>query len=518
MKLPQLAIRDDLYKWFALGTTVIGAFASVFNSTSTNIALPKMMAAFSVGATDAQWIISGYNLTFGVLQPVSGYLCDRFGAKRIYLISLLIFIFGSGLCGTAWSNESMVAFRIIQALGGSFVFPSSMYIVFSVFRPQERNMALGIWGLSISLAPALGPCLGGYLVDYWDWPYVYFINLPIGVLGLIAALFVLKETKTAGKTNFDFLGFFCSSIGLFCLLLALSKGVDDGWDAPYIIALFYTAFAMLTLFVLIEITVKDPLLDLSLFRDTNFALGNIILSMVQFLLMGSVYVVSLFLQHMMGYSAMDAGIFLLPSAAAGLVMSPLAGKLAGRFGEKPLVIAGFLLSVWWTSRMATVSSDTEIMLIILMQTLRGASIGMTSMTATVLSMQNIARDKIGRANAMINTSRQVSSSFAITAMATIMQQRQIFHQEHIAEHINFASGAFRKLIDHTTQMFVHNSGNWGLAHKKAMAFLAMAAQKQSVYFSYDDAFFVLEVFAIVGLIAALLTKGRKQVCKTINSH
>ena len=252
-------IEDGLYKWLALGTTVIGAFASVFNSTSTNIALPKLMAAFSVGATDAQWIITGYNLTFGVLQPVSGYLCDRFGAKRIYLINLIIFIIGSGLCGTAWSNESMIAFRIIQALGGSLIVPSSMYIVFSIFLPQERNIALGIWGLSLSLAPAIGPTLGGYLVDYWGWQYIYFVNLPIGVLGFVTAFFILKETKTLSKTKFDFPGFFCSSVGLFCLLWALSKGVDDGWDAPYIIALFYTAFAMLTLFVFIEMTVEDPL-------------------------------------------------------------------------------------------------------------------------------------------------------------------------------------------------------------------------------------------------------------------
>lgn len=502
--------KNELYKWLALGTTVIGAFASVFNSTSTNIALPKLMAAFSVGATDAQWIITGYNLTFGVLQPVSGYLCDRFGAKRVYLINLVIFIIGSALCGTAWSNESMIVFRIIQALGGSLIVPSSMYIVFSVFLPQERNIALGIWGLSLSLAPAIGPTLGGYLVDYWGWPYIYFINLPLGIIGFITAAFILKETKTLSKMKFDFLGFICSSVGLFCLLWALSKGVDDGWDAPYIIALFYMAFAMLTLFVFIEMTVEDPLLDLSLFRDKNFVFGNIVISMVQFLLMGSVYLVSLFLQSMMGYTAMEAGVILLPSAAASLIMSPIAGKLAGGFGEKPIVIAGFALSICWTSQLINISADTDVLLIMFMQALRGASVGLASMTATVLSMKNIAAHKIGRANAMINTTRQVSSSFAVTVMATVMQQRQVFHQEHIAEHVNYAAPAFHKLLAQEIQQFIHSSVGVELSRRKSMAFLYSVAQKQSVYFSYDDAFFVLEMFAIIGFIAALLIQSRKK--------
>ncbi|HEY3424560.1 MAG TPA: DHA2 family efflux MFS transporter permease subunit [Negativicutes bacterium] len=509
MIIPRLDIRDEIYKWLALATILIGAFASVLNMTSTNIALPKMMAAFSVGATDAQWIITAYTLTLGVLQPVSGYLCDRFGARRIYLFSLILFNIGSGLCGTAWSNESMITFRVIQAMGGGFVIPSSMYIVFSEFAPQERNMALGIWGLSLSLAPAAGPTLGGYLADYWNWSYIYFINVPIGILGLIVATIVLRETKTTKSSPFDFPGFLCSSIGIFCLLLALSKGVDDGWDAPYIIALFYTAFATLTLFVIREMTVADPLLDLSLFRDRNFVFGNLVSIMVQFLLMGSMYLIPLFLQRMMGYSAMDSGIFLLPSAAASLVMSPLAGKLAGKFGEKPMLIAGFLLSIWWTSQLVSIDADTDVMLIVWMQTLRGASIGLASMTATVLSMKNIAGHKIGRANAIINTLRQIAGSFAVTVMATVMQQRQLFHQEHIAEHVNYASIAFHKLLAQKTQQFMHSSTGVELSHRKAIAFLYNVAQKQSAYFSYDDAFFVLEIFAIIGFIAALLIKSRK---------
>ena len=179
MKNSECIKGDNIYKWLALGVTVIGAFSSIFNSTSTNIALPKLMAAFSASATDAQWIITGYNLIFGILQPISGYLCDRFGAKRVYLVNLAIFVIGSGLCGMAWSNESMIAFRIVQGLGGSLIVPSSMYIVFSIFLPQERNVALGIWGLSLSLAPAIGPTLGGYMVDSWGWQYIYFMNLPI---------------------------------------------------------------------------------------------------------------------------------------------------------------------------------------------------------------------------------------------------------------------------------------------------------------------------------------------------
>ncbi|MBP2651327.1 MAG: emrB 1 [Firmicutes bacterium] len=511
MSVPKVEAENGLYKWLALATILIGSFASVLNMTSTNIALPKMMAAFSVSATDAQWILTAYTLTLGVLQPISGYLCDRFGAKRVYLVSLIIFNTGSLLCGMAWSNQTMIIFRVLQALGGGFVIPSSMYIVFAAFPISERSSALGIWGLSISLAPAIGPTMGGYLVDYLSWPYIYFVNLPIGIAGFIVGAFVLKETKKLEQMKFDIWGFFCSSIGLFCLLLALSKGVDDGWDAPYILALFYVAFAMFVLFAFVEFTVEKPLLDLRLFGDINFAFSNLITVMVQFLLMGSMYLIPLFLQRVMGYSALDSGILLIPSAFASLIATPLAGKLSGRFGEKPLVVVGFLLSILWTSQLVNLDADTDVMMIVLMQAVRGASIGLAAMPTTVLGLKNIAPNRIGQANAIMNTLRQVAGSFAVTVMATVIQQRQVFHQEHIAEHVNHASVAFQNTLAETTQMFVHSSVSLSAAHKKAVAFLAAAAQKQSIYFSYDDAFFVLEVFAIIGLVSACLIRKRKIV-------
>jgi EmrB/QacA subfamily drug resistance transporter len=297
VNLPRIPIKDTHYRWVALGATVIGCFMSVLDTSIVNIAMPKMMAAFAVDTKDAQWILTAYMLTMGVLQPTSGYLCDTFGARRMYLLSLFVFIIGSALCGIAWSNNTMILFRIIQAIGGGLIMPISMSLVLQEFAPKERNMAMGVLGIAIAMAPAIGPTLSGYLVDYWDWRYIFTINIPVGIIGYVIAALVLRETKITLGKKFDFSGFISCSIGLFCLLLALSKGVDEGWDSAYIISLLYTSFGMLTLFVLIEINTADPLLDLSLFKDWNFAIGNIVSFIVMATMMGSIFLVPLYLDY-----------------------------------------------------------------------------------------------------------------------------------------------------------------------------------------------------------------------------
>ncbi|HEY3424195.1 MAG TPA: DHA2 family efflux MFS transporter permease subunit, partial [Negativicutes bacterium] len=418
MNIPRLAIKDSRYRWVALSATLIGAFMSVLDTSIVNIAIPKMMSAFAVGTDDAQWILTAYMLTMGVLQPITGYLCDTFGARRMYLLSLFIFTVGSALCGAAWSNESMIAFRIFQAVGGGLLIPITMSIVFQEFPPAERNMAMGLWGISVAVAPAIGPTLSGYLVDYWDWRYIFSINIPVGIIGYILAALVLRETKTVQNIKFDFAGFVTCSTGLFCLLLALSKGVKEGWDSAYIVSLLYVALATLTLFVLIELNSDKPMLDLSLFRDWNFAMGNLFTFVSFTILMGSMFLVPLFLENILGYTAMQSGMLLLPAALIGGLLMPIAGKLADKFGAKLLVILGALFALGGTFPLMYIDLGTSYQHVVFIQILRGAFIGLSLMTVTVLSMGNVPVPKISQASAINNTVRQVSGSFGIAILST----------------------------------------------------------------------------------------------------
>ena len=515
MKMPRLAIKDKNYRWVALSVTLIGAFMSVLDTSIVNIAIPKMMSAFAVGTEDAQWILTAYMLTMGVLQPITGYLCDSFGARKMYLLSLFMFIIGSALCGAAWSNDSMIVFRIFQAIGGGLLIPITMSIVFQEFPPEERNMAMGLWGISVAVAPAIGPTLSGYLVDYWNWRYIFTINIPVGLVGYILASLVLRETKTSQKAKFDFAGFGTCSVGLFCLLLALSKGVEKGWSSAYIVGLLYISLATLTLFVLIELNSDDPMLDLSLFKDWNFAIGNLFTFVSFTILMGSMFLVPLFLENVLGYTAMQSGMLLLPAALVGGTLMPIAGKLADRFGAKILVLLGALFAIGGTFPLIYLDLGTSYEYIVLTQILRGIFIGLSMMTVTVLSMSNVPGPKISRASAINNTVRQVSGSFGIAILSTVLQNRQIYHLEHMAESVNYASPSAVSMIHYGERLFLHNGSSPGVAHQQSLALMNGIVQKQTAIFAFDDAFWVLGIFAIVSVGAALLLKAAKPTDKKV---
>lgn len=506
MIIPRLTIKKEIYKWVALGVTLIGGFMSTLDTSIINVAVPKMMAAFAVGTEDAQWILTAYMLTMGVLQPASGYLCNSFGTRRMYLLSIFVFTVGSLLCSLAWSNDSMIAFRIIQALGGGLILPISMSIVLQEFSPAERNLAMGIWGICVAVAPAIGPTLGGYLIDEWSWHYIFTINVPIGLLGYLLADLTLKESPTRPDTKFDFAGFIFCATGLFCLLLALSKGVDKGWDSFYIISLLYTAFATLTLFVLIELDRDDPLLDLSLFRDWNFVLGNVFSFINYTILLGSLFLIPLFFQNILGYTAYETGLLLLPAGLISGALMPVAAKIADKIGTKPIVIIASLFAIGGTFPLMFLDLDTSPGYVLFIQLFRGIFVGSSIITVTVLSMSRVPRDKISQASAINNTVRQVSGSFGLAVLSTVLQNRQIYHLDHIASHINIASKSTQDLIAYGKHLFMQQGSTEALAHQQSLVLINGLVKKQTTIFSFDDAFWVLGIFAVLCLLVSFLLR------------
>jgi EmrB/QacA subfamily drug resistance transporter len=531
INLPRLNVPDTDYKWWALGVTIIGGFMSILDTSIVNIAIPKMMAVFAVDSQDAQWILTAYMLTMGVLQPVTGYFCDIFGTRRMYLLSLMAFTVGSALCGIAWSNDSMIFFRIIQAIGGGMIIPVTMTIVYNVFSVKERNMALGIWGISAMVAPAVGPTLSGYIVQYWDWRLIFTINIPVGIIGYLAAALVLRETQIHHDSKFDLGGFVTSAVGLFCLLLALSKGVDDGWTSPYIIALFYVSFACLALFVAIELKHESPIMDLRLFADRNFSCSSLVIFLGCIGLFGGIFLIPLFMENMRDYSAMQTGIMMLPAAIASGLMMPVAARLADKFGAKPVVLLGVFLLGISCYPFSLLDMDTTYPAIELVMVLRGLGLGLFMMPATVLGMNNVPVNKISRASSLNNTIRQVSGSLGIALLSTTLQNRQIYHLAANAEHINVASwpmqqilvkfegmflgsgtppGATKSMLTYIDNLYAQSGFAPGLIQTKALALIDSAVQRQSYIFSFDDAFFVLMVICVAALLPALFLRQVKK--------
>lgn len=503
-----IPISDTSYKWWALGVTIIGGFMSILDTSIVNIAIPKMMAVFSVNTDQAEWILTAYMLTMGVIQPATGYLCDVYGTKRMYLSSLLIFTVGSLLCGMAWSNDSMIAFRVLQAIGGGLIIPVTMSLVYHVFSAKERNMAMGIWGISAMVAPAIGPTLSGYLVEYWDWRLIFTINIPIGIIGFLLAALILRETPVQEK-KFDLGGFITAAVGLFCLLLALNKGTSEGWDSGFIISLFVVAFTSLAAFVYLELNQDDPLLDLTLFADWNFSFSLVVSFIGTIGLYGGIFMIPLFLENFRGNTAMQTGMLLFPSALTAGLMMPLAAKLSDRFGAKPVVLIGLSILIAATLPFRHLSLDTSEHTIMMLMVFRGIGLGLFSMPVTVLGMNSVPLNKISRASSLNNAIRQVSGSMGVAILTTVLQNRQIFHLERITESFTNSSHPALSLLSYAEQLLIHNGSASGAAHTQALAIISGMIQKQSYIAAFDDSFLFMAVICSLALLPALLLRPNK---------
>lgn len=520
---------DATYRWWALAVTIIGNFMSMLDTSIVNVAIPKMMAAFSAEAKDAQWILTAYMLTMGVMQPVSGYFCDRFGTRRMYLFSLAVFTAGSALCGMAWNSGGMILFRIIQAIGGGLIYPVSMTIVYENFPREERYRAMSVWGLSAMVAPAIGPALSGFLIEYWDWRLIFTINVPVGILGFMLAASILRETALHYGGKFDAGGFATSSLGLFCLLLAFSKGAEEGWTSAYIIGLLYISFASLALFVAIELRVENPILDLTVFRSWNFTCSSLVLFIGTAGLYGGLFMVPLFMESVRGFTAMRTGILLLPAALISGLMMPVAVRIARRVGPKPVVIAGIVILGAASLPFANLDMDTGYYTILQVMVVRGIGLGLFLMTATTLGMNALPLSKISRATAMKSLIRQIAGSFGVALLSTVIAHRQAYHLAHSAEYMNAASfamkqtlvsyeglfwkaggapGAVKHILTYRDGLYAQSGFAPGIIQAKAMALLSSVVQSQALIFAFDDAFAFLAVICFCGIVPALCLRGK----------
>lgn len=500
---------DSSYRWWAMLVVIIGGFMSILDTSIVNIAMPKMMAVFGVGTDKAQWILTVYMLTMGVLQPTTGYLCDVWGTKKMYIASMVVFTIGSALCGLAWSNDSMIAFRIIQAVGGGVIIPVGMSIIYTIFPPAERNFAMGIWGISAMVAPAVGPTLSGYFVEYLDWRLIFTINVPVGIIGTILAAFVLRESPTRPHAKFDTGGFITSALGLFCLLLALSEVSDEGWTSAYILSLLIISVISLTYFVMHELMHEDPLLDLTLFKNTTFSASTLVTFIGTVCLYGGIFLVPLFMENLRHYTAMQNGILMFPAAAIAGIMMPISGKIADRIGAKPVVIVGLILLGLGNYLLRFLDLDTSYDYIFWSLIVRSTGLGLFMMPVTVAGMNTVPFNKIARASAMNNAVRQISGSFGIAMLTTILQNRQVYHLNHLAEYINTASLGTHKIIGGLQNLFSLHGSTAFTAKTQSVAVVSQLVQRQSYVFSFDDTFFVTAMICFLAVIPALLLKEKK---------
>ena len=407
-----------------LSVVVVGMFMAVLDTSIVNVAIPHIQTQFGGSNDDVQWVVTAYTLSMGVVVPVSGWLGDRFGLRRIYNLALVLFIAGSALCGLAWGLNILVAFRILQAVGGGLLPAISMAMVYRI-APRERiGMAMGLYGLGIVFAPALGPILGGYLVEYVDWRLIFYINVPIGILGLVAALLVLPQFRSGTEDRLDALGFATICTSLFALLLALSEGSSWGWTSYRVLGLFAVGAFTMAVFVIVELSVEKPMLDVRLFRYWAFTNSTLLIGILMAGLFAGFFYVPLFIQEGQGTGAFDTGLILLPSALVTAVLMPISGRLYDRIGSRWPAAIGLLITAYGTYLMHNLGPDTTRGQVVMWMSIRSLGMGLAMMPIMTGAMAVIPTAMVARASALSNIVQRSSAALGLAVLTSVLTSQQ----------------------------------------------------------------------------------------------
>lgn len=500
----------DSYKWFALVAIVIGTFAAVLNASLLNVALPNMVSVFGSTTQTMQWVLTGYMLSSAVVIPMSGFLGDRFGYKKILLISLAGFTAGSLLCGFAWSAESIIAFRVLQGIAGGLIMPIGMSMIYMIIPREQIGMALGIWGIASMSAPAIGPTLSGYIIEIFNWRMLFFLTVPIGILAVFMCMILLRETPAKKEATFDKAGAIFSIFAFGSILLALSKGQQEGWTSLYIVSLLFVGIFSLILLIWVEAGQEQPLMDLRLFKIPEFTLSVITSSLVTMGMYGGIFLTPIYLQNIQGLTPVDTGLVLMPQSIAMALMMPVSGKLFDKFGVVPLGLVGLTIIGVTTYELHLLEVNTPTHWLDTILTIRGIGIGLSMMPLSTVGMNAVPRHLVGRASSLSNVIRQVLGSLAIAIFTAIMTQRATWHGSQIAENVQVTSDTANQTIKMITGAYTQGGVDTATATGAAYQVLGGVIQLEALVRSIGDTFLVSSIptFICIPLIFFFLRKKK----------
>ena len=494
---------DDRRKWLTLGVMCIALFMVMLDNTVVNVALPSIQRDLGSSIAGLEWIVNGYTLSFAVLLATGGRMGDIFGRRRMFIFGVIIFTLSSFTAGFAPDQTALVASRIAQGVGAAFMMPGTLSIITDAFPAEERGKAIGTWAGVSALALAVGPVLGGYLTEDVSWRMIFYINLPVGLLAVIAAIFYVRESRdTSVGREVDYAGVAVMTVGLTAIVLALIEGNTWGWTSPAILGLIALALIALPVFVLVENRSKAPTVEFRLFRSRNFIGAVTVAFIISFAMMGVFFFLALYMQNILGYSALGAGIRFLPTTLVIMVVAPIAGRLADRIGPRWPIVAGMALltvSLWWFSTIdiGTTFSDLLPAFLIL-----GIGISLTMSPMSMAAMNAVVTNKAGLASGLLSMFRMIGGTFGVALLGALFQWQAKHRFKEMAAGSTpgiDAGEVARELTGGVPQ------GVAGLSPEKAEQ-LALAARESFVY-GLSHAMVLSVAVALIGVAVALFLIG-----------
>jgi len=495
-------------KWWVLVASVFGVFVVALDTTIVTIALPKLQTVFGADVHQIQWVVTAYSLAQAVSIPLTGWAADRFGIKRVYMLALVVFTIGSLLCGVAWNTGSMVAFRALQGLGGGPLQPLSLALIFLAFPPKERGLATGIFGIPILFAPALGPTLGGYIVQHLTWPVIFYLNAPVGILGLVLCWRVLRERIARPGARLDLPGFLLVASGLVLVLYALANGAYDGWGSLHIRGTVALGLLLLALFVRVELRTRAPLLDLRLFRNGGFTAGALVLWLTFMGLYAAAFLLPEYFVGLRGLQPFNTGLLLLWQAVATLVVAPLAGGLLiNRTGPRPLLVVGMILlavTSWQIAWLCTTGSAYGSFVGPLV--LRGIALGLLIVPANIAVIGSVSREQTTGATALSNVGTQVAIAIFVAVLVTVLQNSPTQHAAHLSEEVTPGNPAVVAMVDRLTTQGLPRAA----ARQQVVGMLYGQIQQEAAAMAFRDALIGALFAAVPGIALAFLVRRPRE--------
>ncbi len=502
------------YKWIVAAVAVFGAFMSVLDQTIVNIAIPRFQSAFGADLNSVQWVLTAYILTQGVVTPTTAFFADRLGNKRFYIIALGIFTVGSALCGLAWSLPILIAFRILQGIGGAFLFPMGITLLFNEFPIEQRGLASGLFGIAALLAPAIGPTLGGYIVTYADWPLIFLINVPIGIVAIVMAVFLLRSVHTQLRTRFDVPGFILVAGGLASVLYALSDASTDGWGSTKVEGFLIVGLLILCAFVVVELQIArrggQPLVNLTLFANGPFLTSNIANVLITFAFFGGLFIFPIYFQNLRGLSAFQTGLLFLPQAFASIVSAVIGGRLVDRLGARFVVLPGLVLLAFATWQFTYFTINTPYWWVQILFLARGLALGLIIQPLTVSALTDIQPRQFAQASSLNTVVRFVSTSLGIAVLATLVQTQAKVHYSHLAELVTPTS-AYGRIVFGLRAFFIAHGYNPINANIAAIEEVIGLVRRQGYMLALIDAFWVTLVFVLAAIVSVFFIRSKRRV-------
>lgn len=507
--------RPAVNPWIVTIAVMLATFMEILDTTVVNVAVPHIAGNMGATVEEGTWVVTSYLVSNAIILPMSGWLANRFGRRRILLSCVTGFTLTSLLCGMATSMDSLIFFRVLQGLTGGGLQPLAQAVLLETFPPKRHGSAMAAFGLGIILAPILGPTLGGWITDNYSWRWIFYLNLPVGMISVMMISAFVHDPYYIGKHRtgrVDLWGIGFLALGFGMLQVVLDTGQRKDWFGSTQIRL-WTALCVFGLVALVvrELTAEHPIVDLRVLKDRTFAAGVSIMTMLGFVLYGSLMLLPIFLQTLLGYPALQSGLALSPRGIGSLIMMPIAGQLTNRYDPRKLIAVGMVVGGWTMFSLSHLNLNAGYWNIFWPQVIQGGAMAFLFIPLMATSMSGIAKEKMGNATSIYNLMRNIGGSFGIAAMTTFLARRGQVHQNQLITHVT--------PYDHHTQMSLRGMQAWfqsqGVnsveAAKKSLGAIYGMVQRQAALLSFVEAFWIMGVIFLCMLPLVLVLRNARDL-------